>query len=281
MPMNSSSRLLQYNQQGVELGVNKRLILAVRHSEGNYDDVMNDLGQFTYQPPNSTTGMLRYRWCEFLSKSMKTSYILFAIMWFEVHQPINNKLKHVFMIAPVKIIKYQKHLSDLGNYLNTPLELQLINRDEALSILNLVFSLNETDLEIETRYELPEQLAREWTYDKINNTKKGVKIKKWAQKTGKKCPGIVCKKGNHPNIEFKDLRLSEIAFGHIISQNWSRAYTFMLNKINHPDNLYLTCKSCNSSLGDMFPDKAFRDKIVKNGTIGDWLRKSEAEIRKI
>ena len=82
-----------------------------------------------------------------------------------------------------------------------------------------------------------------------------------------------------PNVEFKDLRLSDIAFGHIISQNWSRAYTFMLNKVNHPDNLYLTCKSCNSSLGDMFPDKNFRDKIVKTGTIGDWLRKSENEIR--
>jgi len=55
-----------------------------------------------------------------------------------------------------------------------------------------------------------------------------------------------------------------------------------LDNVNHPDNLYLTCKSCNSSLGDAFPDKTFRDNIVapEFGTIGDWLRKNEEEIRK-
>ena len=225
--------------------------------------------------------MLRYRWCQFLSNSMKTSYVLLAIMWFEAHHPISDNLKHVFMISPAKIIEYEKDLVNLGKFLNCPLELRLINRDESLSILNLVSSLNETNLEIETRFELSKPLAREWAYDKINNTPKGVKIKKWAKRTGKKCPGKICKRGKHPNVEFKDIGLSEIAFGHIISQNWSRAYTFMLNKVNHPDNLYLTCKSCNSSLGDMFPDKSFRDKIVESGTIGDWIRKNEKEIREL
>jgi hypothetical protein len=280
LPINKSSRLLQCIQQGVELGVNKRLILAVRHSEGNYEDKMDDLARFTYQPPNNTAGMLRYRWCQFLGDSMKIPYILLAIMWFEAHRPINNDLKHVFMVAPAKIIEYEKDLVNLGDSLSNPLELQIINRTEALSILNLVSSLSETDLEIETRFELPEQLAREWSYDKINNTEKGRKIKRWAKKTGKKCPGQFCKKGKSPNIEFKDLKMSEIAFGHIISQNWTKAYTFMLDKVDHPDNLYLTCSSCNSSLGDTFPDKSFRDKIVQSGTIGDWLRKNEAEIRK-
>lgn len=252
----------------------------MRHSEGNYEDTMDDLGRFTYQPPNNTAGMLRYRWCQFLSSSMKIPYVLLVIMWFEIHHPINKDLKHAFMIAPAKIIDYEKDLMNLGDSLNNPLELQIINRTETLSILNLISSLGETDLEIETRFELSEKIAREWAYDKINNTEKGRKIKRWAQKTGKKCPGQGCKKGKHPNIEFKDIRLSEIAFGHIISQNWSKAYTFMLDKIDHPDNLYLTCRSCNSILGDMFPDKSFRDRIVKAGTIGDWLRKSESEIRK-
>lgn len=280
LPINKSSRLLQCIQQGVELGTNKRLILAVRHSEGNYEDKMDDLGRFTYQPPNSTTGMLRYRWCHFLGNSMQIPYVLLAIMWFEANNPINNDLKHVFMVAPAKIIDSEENLVNLGNSLNKPLEVQIINRMEALSVLNLISSLSETDLEIETRFELPEQLAREWSYDKINNTPKGRKIKKWAQNTGKKCPGQLCNKGTHPNIEFKDLRMSEIAFGHLIPQNWAKAYSFMLDKVNHPDNLYLTCNSCNSSLSDSFPDKTFRDKIVQSGTIGDWLRKNEVEIRK-
>lgn len=280
VPINKGSRIFQCIQQGVELGRNKRLILAVRHSEGNYEDKMDDLGRFTYQPPNNAAGMLRYRWCQFLSGSMKIPYILLAVMWFKVHQPINKALTHVFMVSPAKIIDYEEDLKDIGISLSHPLELQIISRTEALSIVNLIFSLDETDLEIETRYELPEQLAREWSYDKLNNTEKGRRIKRWAQKTGKKCPGAMCKNGSIPHVEFKDLSLSEISFGHIVSKNWAKAYTYMLDKIDHPDNLYLTCRSCNSSLGDTFPDKSFRDNIVKSGTIGDWLRKDEAEIRK-
>lgn len=64
------------------------------------------------------------------------------------------------------------------------------------------------------------------------------------------------------------------------ARNLAKAYTYMLDKVHHPDNLYLTCKSCNSSLGDTFLDRSFRDNIVKFGTIGDWLRKNEPEIRK-
>lgn len=282
IPENKRSRIFQCIQQGVELGKNRRLIFAVRHSEGNYEDKMDDLGRFTYQPPNNAAGMLRYRWCQFLSDSMKIPYTLLVVMWFEVHQPINDEMKRVFIVAPAKIIDYEEDLKDLGNSLNRPLQLQIINRTEALSILNLIFSLDETDLEIETRYELSEQLAREWSYDKINNTEKGRRVKRWAQRKGKKCPGTMCKKGSSPHIEFKDLTLSKISFGHIVSKNWAKAFTYMLDKIDHPDNLYLTCRSCNSSLGDAFPDKTFRDNIVapEFGTIGDWLRKNEEGIRK-
>jgi len=281
IPENKCSRIFQCIQQGAELGINRRLLFAVRHSEGNYEDKMDDLGRFTYQPPNNATGMLRYRWCQFLSKSIKIPYILLAVMWFKVHQPINEELKYVFMVAPAKIIDYEEDLINIGNSLSRPLQLQIINRTEALSTLNLIFSLDETSLEIETRYDLSEQLAREWAYDKINNTEKGRKIKRWAQNRGKRCPGTMCNNGNTPHIELTDLRLSQISFGHIVSRNWAKAFRYMLDKVDHPDNLYLTCKSCNSSLGDAFPDRPLRDVIVapEFGTIGDWLRKNEEEIR--
>jgi len=41
----------------------------------------------------------------------------------------------------------------------------------------------------------------------------GRKVKRWAQKTGKKCPGAICKNGAIPHVEFKYLPLSEISFG--------------------------------------------------------------------
>ncbi len=46
------------------------------------------------------------------------------------------------------------------------------------------------------------------------------------------------------------------------------------------DNLYLTCQSCNSSLGDKFPDALLRKEIEKRGTIGYWLRKYEKSLKR-
>ena len=89
---------------------------------------------------------------------------------------------------------------------------------------------------------------------------------------------------------------SEIAFGHIISQDWADSFTFLKKEsiVNHPDNLYLTCRSCNSSLGNRFPDypriqttengtiKTLRDMIEQSqSTIGDWKRIHDEEISKI
>ncbi len=178
IPVNKESMIFQTIQQGVEYGPNRRLILAVRHSEGNYEDKLDDMGRFTYQPPNNVTGVLRYRWCQYLGESLEIPYILLAIMWFKSHHPINDELNHVFTIAPVKIIDSTEDLNNLGDNLANPLTLQLISRNEALSTINVLFALNETDIEIETRAPLSINLAREWSYDKINNSEKGRKIKR-------------------------------------------------------------------------------------------------------
>ena len=91
---------------------------------------------------------------------------------------------------------------------------------------------------------------------------------------GYSCPGSLC---NH--VKFEKLKSSKIAFGHIISQDWAKSFTYLLEKKDHPDNLYLTCQSCNSSLSNKFPNEELKKKIEGVGTIGDWLRKAEKEIR--
>ena len=83
IPLNNKTRVFKCEQQGVLYGVNKRLILGLRHSEGNYDDKLDDLGQFTYQPPKDVSGFLRYRWCHFLSEKLQVPYVLLVIIWFE------------------------------------------------------------------------------------------------------------------------------------------------------------------------------------------------------
>ncbi|MGM0411655.1 MAG: hypothetical protein ACQEQF_12950 [Bacillota bacterium] len=279
IPHNQRSQILHYGEQGVILGKNKRLVLSVRHSEGNYDDELNELAEFTYQPPNNNTGMLRYRWCQYLSNELEISYIVLVVLWFEYSleeydtEDKKNNLNHVFMIAPAKIIKYKNDIKDLNKSLENPIRLKIITRKEALSTLRNLFSLNSSDTSIKNRPALSEKVFREWEYNKIKSSKKGRKIKKWAQKNGKVCYGDCGR-------EFKDVNLRNITFGHIISQDWENSFSFLGMKVHHPYNLYLTCRKCNSKLGSYFPEQNLRDKIVNNGTIGDWIRENEKEIRK-
>jgi hypothetical protein len=274
IPVNEKSRLLKCEQQGVILGPDKKLVLAIRHSEGNYDDSLDELGRFVYQPPRDVSGMLRYRWCQFLSSRLNIPFIVLVVMWFEYR--LNENINQLFVLAPAKLVNLDEDLKDLNATLHKPLTLQLVPRHEANAALNLIRSLNNESLDIDVRAELTESLAREWSYDKINNTSKGKQIKKWAQANSIKCPGEIC---NHSS--FTSMELRDIAFGHIVSQNWSSAFTFMLDRVHHPDNLYLTCKRCNSSLSDNFPDKALKGEVLKQGTIGDWLRLHEQSIRNI
>ena len=173
-----------------------------------------------------------------------------------------------------KVAELDRDLQNLDDSLHEPLTLQIVNRTDAYNFLNIIYSLNETSFEIKTRPELPRALAIEWAFDKINSSKKGRQIKKFASRMGKSCPGSLC---NHK--KFEQLTSQNIAFGHIISQRWIRSFNFLLDKKYHPDNLYLTCQTCNSSLSDNFPDAELRNEIVTRGTIGDWLRESEKTIR--
>jgi len=272
IPNNKNLRLFQSIQQGVELGKNQRLVSFVRHVEGNYDDNLDDLGRFTYQPPSDATGMLRYRWCQFLSKKLQIPFVVIAVMWFEYRA--NDSSNLIFIASPAKIINFDEDLKNLGSSLHNPLTLQLINRSDAYNIINLIRSLNQTESHIDTRTELPVSLAREWSFERLNSSEKGRKLKRWAQKMGYSCPGTLC---NH--IKFEKLDQRKIAFGHIVSQEWTRSFTFLLDRKDHPDNLYLTCQQCNSSLSDNFPDAELRKEIEGRGTIGDWLRKYVTDIR--
>ena len=119
------------------------------------------------------------------------------------------------------------------------------------------------------REKIPITIVREWNYKRITSGNKGLTIKSWAKKSGLKCiDGTKC-----GGIKFSLLDDSDITFGHIIPQSWGKEYPHLLESIHHPDNLYLTCKSCNSSLNSGFPEQVLKNRISEQyGTIGDWLR---------
>jgi len=271
-PMNKGSRIFECIQQGLELGPNKRLPFAFRHVEGNYDDKLDEMGKFTYQPPRDVTGMLRYRWCQMLSKKLPVPLIVLVIMWFRYR--LDDSRNHLFVMAPAKVTSPEEDLKNLDQSLHNPLKLQLISRVEAYSTINVLQALNDSQLEIRARRPIPDEVSREYSYEKITVSPKGRNLKEWAKKVGKRCPGECC--NQRP---FSGLNSQDIAFGHIISQNWARAFNFLLDKVDHPDNLYLTCRNCNSSLSQNFPNADLRQKIEKQGTIGDWLRGNLEGIR--
>lgn len=116
---------------------------------------------------------------------------------------------------------------------------------------------------------LSEALENEWNYKSITSGKKSSIIKKWAKTTSQKCPdGRKC-----GGILFSKLPLKDIAYGHIISQSFCKTFPHMYDNVHHPDNLYLTCKSCNSSLGGKNADDDLVTRVKnQSGTVGDWLR---------
>ncbi len=274
IPANENSRVFRCEQQGVLYGPKKRLILGVRHSEGNYGDSLNQVAEFKYQPPTDCSGFLRYRFCHYISEKLDVPYILLVIMWFEYR--INDNLNQLFIIAPAKIINKNNQLKNLNKNLHKPLELQLIDRKEAAEALLVLDSRKDSLDDIIFREPLSDSLSREWSYNNISSGEKGKKVKRWAKENGKKCPGNLCQ-----NKPFKDFPLSKLAFGHIISQKWAKAFTYLLKSVHHPDNLYLTCSNCNSSLSDKFPSSDLRNSIINTGTIGDWIRDKEHQIKSL
>ena len=150
--------------------------------------------------------------------------------------------------------------------------MEIVNRPEVYKSIHHFNSLQDTLTEIKFRTDLDVQLAEEWSFEEIHSSKKGKEIKKWFKENGEKCPGNKCE-----HIQFDELSDSKIGFGHIIPQDWARTFPHYQTIIHHPDNLYLTCNKCNSSLGNNFPNKnnISQEDIEDAGTIGDWLRKTK------
>ena len=125
---------------------------------------------------------------------------------------------------------------------------------------------------------LAKTLEKEWNYKSITRGKKSNIIKTWAKNTNQRCPdGRKC-----GGVYFKELLNSDIAYGHILSQDFAKTFPHHHEQVHHPDNLYLTCKSCNSSLGGNNANKELINRIKnESGTIGDWLRNYINEIKSI
>lgn len=286
-----ADRILYHHEPGLEYGKpsttsNFGLITAIRHSEGDYEDEIDDMGFFTYQPPTNQNGFLRYRWIQFLKQKYGIPIFFLAIRWFELGEEIAPNVKFVFMITPVTVVsaeeqknkktffKTDNDLENIGKSIGHPLPLKMITVDEAINVVYDLDIEHSPEPIFQSRARLNEDLTRDYDYKLLTKNELGKKIKRWAQKNRKKCPdGQKCR-----NELFDSMTQGEIAFGHISSQKWCNAFKFDIK--DHPYNLYLTCKSCNSALNEFFPNKHMQKKIdEEEATIGDWARQYDTEIR--
>jgi hypothetical protein len=262
------SNILKDNQKGmIGSPFSKTLLSGVRHSKGNYEDALGAVGDFSYEPPRYLESMLRYRWLEHITTQYNMPFFMFVTMWFK-YEGLDGA-SHVSMICPVKITK-------INNKINDALSLQFITSKQALSVVDQVVSLSGIhDYEISIREPLNEQDANQYSYEFVKSSKRGRVLKQLAREIGLKCPGEGCKSSDFSKLDDKNIH-----FGHIVPQSWSTEFAFLLDRVNHPDNLYLSCNGCNVSQNHNFPNADVKKRIKQSGTIGDMLRKHSKEISK-
>ena len=270
-------------------GGKAKLLRAVRHVHGNYNDELGVFGTLHYQTDKKASGILLYRFMEELSTELETTIPIQLLTHFKTPTP-DSSVKHedhrikYFFITTFAKINTSSSKKWNKNWFKAPLDLKLASVNEIRKTLHYISSLSEMNNEFAVRPPLSEEQEVNWSYTKIgsNSLKRGKAIRLWAQKVNLKCPD-----GNGPKCvgNLNNATLSQIHIGHIISQNWAQAYLFLDQApgkaVNHPDNLYLTCYSCNTKLNKNFPTNNVRSRIESEKlTIGDLIRTNENEIKK-
>jgi hypothetical protein len=238
------------------------LTKGFRHKTGGIyeEDSLSEMGVFKYATPTDASGMMEYRFAEKFSKNLGIPLIYIITQWFRYdtkYETLNNWL---YMTGVAKVVSDSQHPYD-------PIELQLINKDDALKIIENLLEAVQTKGDFRIRPPMPEHLRLGWSYNKISGDKKkrGLLID-YAVKHNLRCPGDDC---NH--IFLKSLKPKDVHVGHRISQNWNSQNSGVAD-VHHPYNLYLSCATCNIKLSAKYPTEI--DRLINDmGTIGDWLMK--------
>ena len=236
------------------------LTKGFRHKTGGIyeEDSLNEMGVFKYATPTDAAGMMEYRFAENFSKHLGVPLVYIITQWFRYnteYEPLND---WIYMTGAAKVVSLKDHPYE-------PIELQLINKDDALRVIDNLLDAIQTNGEFKIRPPMPEHLKLGWSYDKISrDRKKRDLIISYAKENNLRCAGQKC-----GHVPFQKLPSRNIHFGHRISQKWNSSNAGVAD-IHHPYNLYLSCDKCNISLGEKYPTEI--DKLIEElGTIGDWL----------
>jgi hypothetical protein len=240
--------------QSLGTGITK----GFRHRTGGIyeEDSLNEMGIFKYATPTGAAGMMEYRFVEQFSSKLGIPFIYLITQWFKYSTNYERDNQWLYMTSVAKVVNTQDHPY-------SPIELQLISKDEALKHVDSLLNAIKFKGEFTIRPPMPEHLRLGWSYSKIKGDKRA-KLVSFAREKRLGCPGTDC--GGTP---FSKLKNSDIHIGHRISQHWNSQNVGVVD-VHHPYNLYLSCAACNIALSAKYPTEI--DKLIQeNGTIGDWL----------
>lgn len=251
-------------QHGLVKNQGGGLIIGFRHkTSGSYDeDNLSEMGVFTYATPEDASGMMEYRFHENFSELLGIPRLIILSQWFRYKTVLEDNNQWLYMTGIAKVVGTQDHPAK-------PIQLQLINREEAFRLLLAHEQLMTNNVNEKVRPPLPEHLRLGWSYEKIKaNKKKRAALIKYAQERHHKCVGKLC-----GHVPFEKLEPSKIHIGHRISQHWNSQNSGVVD-VHHPYNLYLSCDKCNISLQSKYPTE-LDNAINTVGTIGDWLMQGD------
>ena len=195
----SGSGLYQNNYpKGLVHSKGTGLIKGFRHKTGGvYEaDSLNEMGVFTYATPNNPAGMMEYRFAEKFSKKLGIPFVYIITQWFKYKTSFEDLNNWIYMTGVAKVYSDSRHPHD-------PIKLQLINKDEAVKLLNNLLDAMQTKGDFRVRPPLAEHLRLGWSYNKIIQDKeKRKKIICYAIDNSIRCPGDKCN-----NAYFKDLKI--------------------------------------------------------------------------
>ena len=229
-----------------------------RHKTGGIyeEDSLNEMGIFKYATPTDAAGMMEYRFVEQFSSKLGIPFIFLITQWFKYTTNFERDNQWLYMTSVAKVVSKKDHPY-------ASIELQLINKDEALKHIDSLSNAIKFSGEFTIRPPMPEHLRLGWSYSKIKGEKRN-RLISFARENRLGCPG-----GDCHGVEFTKLKNSDVHIGHRISQNWNSQNAGVVD-VHHPYNLYLSCAACNIALSDKYPTEI--DKLIQaNGTIGDWL----------
>jgi hypothetical protein len=269
-------------------------------STGVYED-KSRMETIFYNPSNKPrTGpndLVNFRFLEFLSDELfpnQDSGVIFQLVVKlkkdKLKLKIQNKSKEVneeyatsMMTAYCEVLTPSRWWNEpitetkriYGHEMLYPLLAKPLAIEEIQTKINMTLALvNHKDgvdpYKVRSRTLTSEEITK-WNYKAIEGNKKKRKLL-WDCILNY---GIKC--GHHKDDSTTPCRginkPSDLHIGHILSQHWANSYNIFQESVHHPDNLFLTCKSCNSSLNFGCPSRAVLQYINdENLTVGDLIR---------